>query len=151
VEVKIPKVKQLWIPWDQWECIEAGMYETAHCVNHDFEQFKREYARFLADSERFYLAATSMVAAWPLSCKNFLTNESINRIAWIGQASACYELGLPSAFKSGFWLLTPAQQAEANNVAALVSRDWVSEHNKAEDSRLRGDMDKQMLFEWHMR
>ena len=151
MEVKIPNVKQVWVPWDQWECFEAGMYDNACCVASDFEVFKQSYADFLSDSERFRNAAIEMTKAWPLACLNFLTNKNINRIAWIGQASACYELGLSAAFRGGFWLLTPEKQAIANNVAALVLREWIIEHNEAEDTKLREGMDRQMLFEWHFR
>ena len=149
--IKIPETKQLWVPWDQWECLEAGMYDNAQCVGSDFDVFKKTYAEFLADSDRFRSAAIDMTEAWPLSCRNFLTNKNINRIAWIGQASACFEVGLSAAFRGGFWLLSPDQQAIANDVAALVLREWIIEHNEAEDRRLRADMDRQMLFEWHFR
>lgn len=150
-EIRIPNVKQAWVPWDAWECFEAGMYDSDYRVGHDFESFKKAYADFLADNERFRAAAIEMASAWPLSCKNFLTNKNINRIAWIGQASACYELGLSSAFRGGFWLLTPGQQSEANRVATCVLRDWIIGYNETEDSRLREGMDRQMLFEWHFR
>jgi len=149
MEVNIPRVKQIWIPWDQWECVKAGMQDSACCVSSDFDQFKRLYADFLADSNRFRKAAVDMTKAWPLSCVNFLTNESINRIAWIGQASACFEIGLSSAYRSGFWLLSESQQREANAVAALVLREWIIEHNKNTDSSVRKNVERQMLFGWH--
>jgi len=149
METNIPKVKQVWIPWDQWECVKAGMQNSACSISHDFEKHKRSYADFLSDSSRFRQAAISMTKKWPLSCVNFLTNESINRIAWIGQASACFEIGLSSAYRSGFWLLSEVQQAEANLVAALVLREWIIEHNKIANREVRGDVERQMLFGWN--
>ena len=153
MKIKIPKVKQVWVPWSQWECVEAGMFDSAGCVSTDFEQFKVIYAEFLADSDRFSDAARRMCNAWPMSCLNFLTNAQINRIAWIGQASACYEIGLCYMFKGGFWLLSSTQQEEANRVAAIVLRDWIIEHNqhRKADQTIRRNLEEQMLFGWDTR
>jgi hypothetical protein len=148
---KLPRVKQVFIPWDQWECYSSGMYDAAQCTKSDFETFKRSYAKFLSDSAYFYSSAKRMVADWPLSCLNFLTNEQINRVAWIGQAAACYEVGLSSEFRGGFWLLTSKQQDEANGVAFDVLTEWLIEYkrNQEKDHALRERVDQQMLFGWH--
>jgi len=148
--MKIPKVKQLWVPWEQWECIPAGMYQPACCKRAEFEQRQREYASFLSDLGLFAKSAMAVTLHWPLSCVNFLTNEQINRIAWIGQASACYAVGLGSAYRGGFWLLPAGLQKQANSVAENILKGWVDEHNRnrKENRPVRCSMGKQMLFEW---
>lgn len=153
MSIKIPKVEQVYVRWWLWECAKAGMYDAAYCCTHDFEVFKVSYAEFLSDSQAFYNAAVAMTHAWPMSCQNFLTNANINRIAWIGQASACFEIGLSSAFRSGFWLLTQQQQDKANSIAAEVLRDWIIEYERSqkEDHAVRELMDKQMLLGWASR
>jgi hypothetical protein len=149
--VKIPKCNQVWIPWDSWECVAAGMYKPASCSTNEFESNKIRYAEFLSDSDSFQQAAIRVAEQWPLSCLNFLTNEKINRIAWVGQSSACFACGLSSVFKGGFWLLTESQQEEANLIAFRHLKDWVEKHNAhvRENSTVRNYVDQQMLFGWY--
>ena len=149
--MKIPDVKQSWVPWDQWECL--PMYDNANCDKAEFDSRKNEYANFLADSQEFGSQARSMTRDWPLSCLNFLTNKQINRVAWIGQSTACYAIGLPSRFRCGFWLLNSEQQERANRVAAVVLQEWIIEHNrnKKQDRCIRQGMGTQMLLEWDSR
>jgi hypothetical protein len=66
---------------------------------------------------------------WPSSCEHYLTNERMNRIAWLGQAAMCYATRIPSIFCGGFNQLTEAEQAAANETAPKDLNLWlVSKH-----------------------
>jgi hypothetical protein len=80
----------------------------------DCEKF---YADFLADKDRFEAALYGVITNWVNSCEHYLTNNAMNRIAWLGQASVCYESGIPSKYCGGYNLMTEAQQDAANNLA----------------------------------
>jgi hypothetical protein len=82
------------------------------------------YADFLKDSPRFRRATRRVIASWPTSCEQFLSNSSINRIAWMGQASMCIETGTPATFRAGFKLLTLKQQQRANAIAQEAIELW---------------------------
>jgi hypothetical protein len=49
----------------------------------------------------------------------------MNRLAWLGQAAACYSIKIPSAFKGGFWLLSKDQQDRANETALVYLNKWL--------------------------
>lgn len=102
--------------YDKWECYKAGFYATSKpgMTKTQCEQF---YAEFLGDLARFEKALNGVVSEWHNSCEHYLTNAAMNRIAWLGQASVCYESGIPSQFCAGFNLLTEKQQHEANLMA----------------------------------
>ena len=72
------------------------------------------YAEFLSDGTKFHSAMQRVLNEWPIACEQFLSNESINRIAWLGQAAMCIETGIPCKFRYGFALLTDGQQQIAN-------------------------------------
>ena len=82
------------------------------------------YAKFLSNDMLFLRAMNRVINEWPVSCEQFLTNVSINRIAWLGQSAACIEIGVPSKFKSGFNLLSFEDRNKANNLANEVLIAW---------------------------
>jgi hypothetical protein len=79
---------------------------------------------FLADIPRFQNAMNRVFVEWPHSCEQFLTNEQINRVAWLGQASMCIETGISSAFRGGFKMLSAIQQQQANIAAEMAIKAW---------------------------
>src|SRR5262249_48826102 len=86
----------------------------------------RAYGVFLADTPAFEAALVRVLAEWPNSCEHYLSNENMNRIAWLGQASACIALGLPSAFRSGFNTLSDEEKRLANETALAALNRWLS-------------------------
>jgi len=147
--MKIPNTVRIYHQWHTWECVRFGMYERP--TGSDEAESKKRYRSFLSDSARFQRGINRVFDEWPVSCENFLTNQSINRIAWIGQSAACIELSLSSCYKGGFWLLSMEQQEAANKLAFRNLLSWVTKHNenKAIGSRIRNGMGSQMLLEWH--
>lgn len=109
------KMKRIYHPWHEWECYRAGFYNTECEFSSD--EARCLYRDFLADIPRFEKALRRVLNEWPNSCRHFLTNDGMNRIAWLGQASMCIETGIPSKFRGGFFLLTEDQQLAANEAA----------------------------------
>jgi hypothetical protein len=110
-------VRRIYHHWETWECVPAGMYEEAAPGGMAAEDAILAYAAFLSDHVRFSAALERVVAEWPISCEHFLSNDSINRIAWLGQASMCIETGVPSKYKAGFARMTGLQRHAANGIA----------------------------------
>lgn len=101
------------------------MYRTTMPRGHDQESALRAYAEFLRDTPRFEAALVRVVTEWPISCEQFLSNESLNRVAWLGQASMCIATKIPRRFRAGFMLLTNDEQAIANATAQRTLDAWL--------------------------
>jgi hypothetical protein len=112
-------LKRIYHPWDKWECYAAGFYASEGPAD-----ALELYAEFLRDTDRFKIALRRVVTEWPHSCEQFLSNENLNRIAWLGQAAMCIETGIPARFRAGFKLLSNDEQAKANDTAAEYLRYW---------------------------
>lgn len=123
-------MKQIWHQWDKWECTKAGFFNTEPPEGKTEEECLQAYKNFLGDLDLFESQIIRVFKEWPISCENFLSNKSINRIAWIGQASMCIYSGVPSRFKSGYHLLNEDQKFEADNLARLYLNRWLKEHEK---------------------
>lgn len=118
-------MRQIWHPWTEWECYASGMYDGA-CDLGPVEGPKA-YAEFLSDIPRFKRALDRVLIEWPISCEHFLSNEKINRIAWLGQAAMCMDSGIPRRHRAGFRLLSDEQQAAANRAAQEALSRWTNE------------------------
>jgi hypothetical protein len=109
--------------WEKWECFKAGFYDSSYPLS--LKDGQEKYAEFLSNSDLFAESINMVFENWHFSCQNFLTNESINRIAWIGQSSVCIKIGLPSFFKGGFKILSNYEQRCANNLAREHLNKWL--------------------------
>ena len=114
--------------YTEWECYKAGFYATT-MKDMSKEQCEQSYANFLSDLPRFTEALNGVISSWKKSCEHYLTNSAMNRIAWLGQAAICYDMGIPSTFRGGFSLLTDQQQDAANKVALEYLNIWLNNNN----------------------
>lgn len=116
--------------WEHWECYPAGFYETKPPAGMSPEDCEERYRTMLADPVLFCGALDRVLAEWVKSCEHYLTNEKMNRIAWLGQAALCIQYGIPSIFRGGFNLLTPEQQTTANEIALAYLNTWLMTHGR---------------------
>jgi len=117
--------------WDKWECHKAGFYATTK-DGMSKNECQEAYRVFLADTQRFADTLAKVMVEWKHSCEHYLTNSSMNRIAWLGQAAACYALGIPAEFRGGFSLLSDAEQGRANEVALIYLNKWLAANGRKE-------------------
>lgn len=111
--------------WDKWECYRAGFYaERPKDMTQD--EGEERYREFLADAERFEAALKVVTSEWKFSCEHYLTNDRMNRIAWLGQASVAQALGIPSCCRGGYHRLTDEQKQAADTLALRYLNEWLS-------------------------
>lgn len=123
-------MKRVYHTWDKWECYPAGFYEPKPPKGMTEEQARKEYATFLRDSPRFAEALRGVLAEWPNSCEHYLTNERMNRIAWLGQAAMCYATGVSSEFRSGYNRLTANEKRQADQTALDALNQWLTDRGE---------------------
>lgn len=112
--------------WDRWECYPAGFYETRPPKGMAIDEAKQAYANFLADTHRFSAALHRVITEWVNSCEHYLSNERMNRIAWLGQASMCLETGISKFFCGGYFRLSQEQQKIADETALVYLNKWLT-------------------------
>lgn len=114
--------------YDKWECHKAGFYEsTKDGMTHD--ECKQEYIKILSNQKIFAEILGKVITEWKYSCEHYLTNKSMNRIAWLGQAAVCYHSGVPSRYSSA-WFDIPEDIREKANATALNYLNKWMDNNK---------------------
>lgn len=119
------KPERIFHTWDLWECYPAGFYEDKPPKGIDKDECEGMYRDFLSDLKRFAEGMEGVIKDWPHSCEHYLTNENMNRVAWMGQAAMCYATGVPSRFRGGYNLLTDEQKSQADNLALEYINVWM--------------------------
>lgn len=129
--LKIPKpiilynVDRVYHTWDKWECYRAGFFEVRPPKPLTDDDCIRLYSELLRDIAEFKRVMLCIINEWPNSCQHNLTNERMNRIAWMGQASLTYKHNIPAKYRGGYNLLTTEEQQAADNAALEVINIWM--------------------------
>jgi ParB-like chromosome segregation protein Spo0J len=111
--------------WQHWECYPAGFYSDKPPAGMTAQDCEESYRDFLANIPRFEEALKRVISEWVISCEHYLTNEKMNRIAWLGQASMCIENGVPARFCGGYNMLTDEQKNDADKKALDYLNVWL--------------------------
>lgn len=133
---KIPNEKdtsRIFHTYEKWECHKAGFYETKHKTLND-EQCKEGYFKVLKNPLLFSEILEKLIVDWKYSCEHYLTNKSMNRIAWLGQAAVCYNSGVPNRYAGAWFELTKKEQDIANDVALKYLNKWLEINGLTEAS-----------------
>jgi len=123
-------VRRMYHPWHKWECYKAGFYRTTPPKGMSPDDARQMYCEFLEDTPRFESALQRVTSEWRHSCEHFLSNQNINRIAWLGQSSMCIATGIPACFRGGFKLLSEVQRDTANATADKWLWKWAKEQDR---------------------
>ncbi len=129
--VRIPNEKdenRIFHTYDKWEATEYGFYDLQH-KKYSKVQCENMYIKLMTDEELFSDALSKVISEWVHSCEHNLTNSSMNRIAWLGQAAMAYAYNVPSIYCSGFSLLEDEDKNNANVIALKYLNEWLKEND----------------------
>ena len=118
-------MQRIYHTWDKWECFPAGFYESKPSKAITKDEAEELYASFLRDEIAFSQALNRVLNEWPNSCEHYLSNENMNRIAWLGQASMCIAHGIPSCYRGGYNLLSDDEKILADQTALKYLNKWL--------------------------
>jgi ParB-like chromosome segregation protein Spo0J len=116
--------------WDKWECHKAGFYRSTPPKGMTPQECEMKYAELLADVCAFEEALKGVTSQWKHSCEHYLTNEKMNRIAWLGQAALAYAKGIPACYRGGYNMLTDEQKENADAIALVYLNKWLVNNSR---------------------
>lgn len=112
--------------WDKWECYRAGFFEVHPPRGMTDDDCLNAYKVLLQDIAEFKRVMKLIITEWVNSCEHNLTNERMNRIAWMGQASLTYKYKIPARYRGGYNLLTEDEKLAADQAALEMINEWLS-------------------------
>ena len=115
-----PKYYPYWIREDYIN----GLFETSVS---DEEILIEKVIRLFKSEKRTIRAMSNVVNKWKKATEHNLTNKSINKIAWLGQAACCYSVKAPDYItKKAWWLL----EKEVRDRADKNAKDIIESYEK---------------------
>ena len=118
--------------WDKWECYPAGFYEEHPPKGITKEKAVELYIELLSDIPLFEDVLELVIFEWKHSCEHYLTNERMNRIAWLGQASLAYQYHIPAKFRIGYHELSDEKKIAADQSALKCLNIWLKRQGHKE-------------------
>jgi len=119
--------------FDKWECHKAGFYKSIkEGMSH--EECELEFKRVLSDQKLFGEILDKVIVEWKYSCEHYLTNKSMNRIAWLGQAAVCYNSGVPSRYANAWFDIDEETRKKADETALKYLNIWCKRNGFSDES-----------------
>jgi len=121
------EINRIHHPYNKWEDHKAGFYNN---VSGDVKnELKNKVVELFSSYELTNKYMDKAIRLWYYSCQHNLTNPSMNKIAYIGQAACCIFAGVPSTVTMEAWSLVPKElQEQANTIAENILCTWESLH-----------------------
>lgn len=133
-------------PYYDWEDWQNGMWRSVNKVE---QKTLIDWAvEFTGDHVKYGNAMSEVLSAWPNTMLHNLTNQSMNKRAFLGHCACCFSSGCPESIVRSAWkLLTEEQRVLADEAAQKHIDNWINEY-KTNSSGLRKNVGKQMLLQW---
>ena len=131
-------MKKIWHPFWLWEDIPMGRKVEAK----DEDLFLQKAIEFTGNHELYGSWMMRVIEEWPISCEQNLTDDSLNKQAWIGHAACQMAIECPEYITRKAWgMLNQEQRDLANLQADRAIHEWKQRHSK-ESGQLHLEMVK---------
>jgi hypothetical protein len=141
-------MKRIYHPYWLWEDYKAGFYDNISGRN------KVELGNYVIElfnnPELTEVYMSKVIQEWKYSCEHNLTNISLNRIAYLGQAACCIYAKVPFNITMNAWnKLDLYYRVIADKIALKIINEW--EQNHKLQNTLRNGNEKDMKMEYQMK
>lgn len=127
-------MKRYYEKYTEWEDFKNGMYELSSEEN---DKLILLSCNLLSDKTKFLNACNLVIEKWKISTKVHLTNNSINKKAWLGQAACSLMHNVPELLTKVAWgKLDFRVQNTANEVAYNVINSYLLNLKNENNSKL---------------
>jgi hypothetical protein len=123
------KIQQIYHPYYLWEDYKCGFYDNISGVNKD--NLTKQVVLFFENDNLVQEYMQKVIKQWVNSCEHNLSNLSMNRIAYLGQAASCIYCAAPSLITMNAWsYVNQVSQNKANEIAQTIINKWEVEFIK---------------------
>lgn len=129
MKVKEESLEQVFHPYNVWEDYKHGFYENIS--GKPKQEMIKKVVDFFSDPNQVEEIMFRVVKEWFYSCEHNLTNNGMNKIAYIGQASLSYLHNVPATITMEAWSSVPKEyQDSSNEIAQRAYNFWLEEYER---------------------
>lgn len=116
-------MKRIYHHYEKWEDNKNGFYDAQSGNSKMF--LINKVIELFSDSNLTEKYMNRVIKEWPISCEQNLSNESMNRIAYLGQAACCIYAKVPYTTTMNGWNLVAINyRLAADNIASKIIKEW---------------------------
>ena len=109
--------------YEKWEDYKAGFYDNVSGKNKILLIDK--VIELFNNSELTEKYMRKVINEWVYSCEQNLTNNSMNKVAYLGQAACCIFAKIPSSITMEAWSkITKENRDKADFTAKYILKEW---------------------------
>lgn len=123
---------RIWHPYHLWEDYQNNFYGGV-VDDYPKDNTLELYASLLKDTSRFEDALKIIISQWTYSCEHNLSNRSLNRVAYLGQAACALIYKVPHTVSmGGYNLLSEQEKMAADTMASKYLTQWLDSNGGGE-------------------
>lgn len=114
---------EVYTPYWDWECYKNGLWRLVS--KNERDSLIDECMSLMTNEKAFTDSMREACFAWENSMLNFLTSNSINKRAYLGQCGVCFKTGIPAIVTKHCWKhISPDKQNRLNHNAENIIKEW---------------------------
>lgn len=122
-------MKRIYHPYWMWEDYKAGFYNA--CSGQQKKEKIEKVLEMFNDPVKTKENMMFIINNWKYSCEHNLTNESLNKIAYIGQSACCVYAGVPYTVTMEAWsLLSDKVKHRSDEIAKKAIEQWFKQNKR---------------------
>lgn len=120
------EIKRIYHSWEKWEDYKAGFYNNVS--GKDKAEMIEKVKELFNNPKLTRDYMEKAINEWFFSCEHNLSNKSMNRIAYIGQAACCLYARIPNLLTMNVWgSLEEEVRLRSDEIAKQTILKWEQE------------------------
>lgn len=120
-------MKRIYHPYHLWEDHKKGFYNN--CSGKEKEVKIPKVIEMFNSEKLTEEMILKVITEWKYSCEHNLSNNTMNRIAYIGQAACCEYAEIPNTVTVEAWsLLSLDVRNRSDKIALKHLNNWIKKH-----------------------
>jgi len=116
-------MERIYHRYENWECFKAGFFRNVS--GEEKQQLELKVVELFSNPEKTEYFMRRIIAEWINSSEHNLTNISLNRVAWLGQAACCFYAKIPYSITMNNWRNVPDDfKIIACNIAEKIIKEY---------------------------
>ena len=122
-------MERIYHRYEDWECYKNGFFDNISGI--EKELLEKKMIEMFSNSEVTEFQMREVILKWSNSCEHNLSNISLNRVAWLGQASCCIYANIPYKITMNNWrFLDKERQKISCDIAEKIIKEYEQSFKK---------------------
>ena len=122
-------MNRIYYRYEYWECYKSGFFRNVS--GEEKKQLSKKVIELFENSIDTKEYMLRVINEWTYSCEHNLTNISLNRVAWLGQAACCIYAKIPYSLTMENWRYVDIKKRDiACNIAEEIIKKYETKNKQ---------------------